>query len=287
MRRRFVSLVTTPMLLLWERAAARVAAPPVTLGTAELELVGDWRQSALPDVAAVIGRMRAACLSGVDLVSDRQPRKLRVDDRFGSYPSVWLHGDDPATAWITVIVNTRDWCSLAYQFGHELGHVLCNSWQPDAAPRDPCQWVEEALVEAFSLHGLRRMAEGWAVAPPFPDDAAYAGSIIDYRATVVSGHRAVAKKQGVGFDLSGWFEAYQMSLGQGGGLDTARAAVPAVLDLIEGDPSLMTDMGALNRWPERTALALPDYLGRWEESCAALKSPGRLPGEIRKLLGAA
>src|SRR5262245_29647307 len=36
---------------------------------------------------------------------------------------------------------------LAYQFGHELGHVTANSWQPHAKPQPPSRWLEEALVE--------------------------------------------------------------------------------------------------------------------------------------------
>ena len=36
---------------------------------------------------------------------------------------------------------------LAYQFGHELGHVTANSWQPRGKPQLPSQWLEEAPVE--------------------------------------------------------------------------------------------------------------------------------------------
>ena len=62
-------------------------------------------------------------------------------------------------AWIIVDVGTRDWCNLAYQFGHELGHVVANSWARDAKPGGPCQWLEEALVEAFSFRGLGRLVK--------------------------------------------------------------------------------------------------------------------------------
>ena len=147
------------MLVPLKAAWARGMSPGVTLLSAPLELGGAWGGSRTSDAATVIKRMRAACLAGVDLLSDRQPEKLRVDDRAGSNPAVWLHAEFPTTAWITVIVGTRDWCNLAYQFGHELGHVFCNSWELDAKPRNPCQWIEEALVEAFSLRGLAVMAD--------------------------------------------------------------------------------------------------------------------------------
>jgi hypothetical protein len=53
-----------------------------------------------------------------------------------------------------VDIGDRAWCQLAYQFGHKFGHVLSDSW----AGSQTCparQWLEEATVEAFSIHGLR------------------------------------------------------------------------------------------------------------------------------------
>ena len=205
-RRSLLSLLGAGLLLSLRSAAARAISPGETLLTAPLQLGGSWGGSAVTDAAVVIERMRAACLAGVALLSDHQPARLRVDDRAGSYPAIWLHTDAPTTAWITVIVGTRDWCNLAYQFGHELGHVLCNSWEPDAAPRNPCQWIEEALVEAFSLRGLGVLADDWRRAPPFPNDAAYGAAIRDYRETILAGYRASAPDQGNPPGFRAWFK---------------------------------------------------------------------------------
>ncbi|WP_258595434.1 hypothetical protein [Mesorhizobium sp. AR07] len=101
----------------------------------------------------VVKRMWHACLDGVRLVSDRQPTQLRVDEHTSGTPAIWLHPDGSSMAWIIVDIGERDWSKLAYQFGHECGHVFANSWQPDAKPAPPCQWLEEAMVEAFSLRG--------------------------------------------------------------------------------------------------------------------------------------
>ena len=180
-----------------ETVGARPIFTGMTLLTAPLELGGRWGHSARADAAAVIERMRRACLADVALLSERQPAKLRVDNRAGSNPSIWLHSEKPMTGWIIVIVGTRDWCNLAYQFGHELGHVFGNSWELDARPRNPCQWIEEALVEAFSLRGLWLLANEWARAPPFPNDAAYAGAIRIYRETILSSYRTTAHEEGL------------------------------------------------------------------------------------------
>jgi hypothetical protein len=284
MRRRFLSLLGVSLLLPWKTVVARAMSPGVTLLTAPLELGGTWGGSAAADAATVIQRMRAASLGGVALLSDHQPAKLRVDDRSGNTPAIWLHSDVLTTAWITVIVGTRDWCKLAYQFGHELGHVFCNSWEPDAKPRNPCQWMEEALVEAFSLRGLALLADNWAHAPPFPNDAAYAGSIRNYRETILAGYRTAARDQGVAAGFGTWFKMHEAFLNQHGGVDAARGAVPTMLDLLEGDAAMIADMGSLNRWPGRSGVPLHQYLDLWEKSCAALNAPGRLPARIQELL---
>ncbi len=228
--------------------------------------------------------MRAACLGGVALLSDHQPEKLRVDDSSGVTPAIWLHTEDPTTAWITVIIGTRDWCNLAYQFGHEFGHVLCNSWERDAKPRNPCQWIEESLVEAFSLRALSLLADRWAHAPPFPDDAAYASSIRNYRETILSDYKTAAQEQGVATGFGSWFKTHKAFFDEHGGLHDAGGSVSTMLGLLEGDAAMIADMGALNRWLGRSGIPVHDYLDLWEKSCAELHAPGRLPRRLRELI---
>jgi hypothetical protein len=283
-RRRFLSLLGAGMMLPLKTADARPISCDVTLLTARLEIEGTWGGSALADVAVVIERMRTACLSGVALLSDHQPEKLRVDNRSGISPSIWLHTESPTTGWINLIVGPRDWCKLAYQFGHELGHVLCNSWDADSRPRTPCQWIEEALVEAFSLRGLGLLADSWSHAPPFPNDAAYAGSIRNYREGIVASYRKAAQDQRAGTGFGSWFRTHKEFLDEHGGLDDARGAVSTMLGLLESDATMIADLGGLNRWPGRSGVPLRDYLALWQKSCADLNAPGRLPVRLRELL---
>jgi len=286
-RRGFCALLGLGLAQLRAAASGRTVVSDVTLLSAPVELSGDWGESAPRDVALVIGRARTACLSGVALRSDRQPQRLHVSDHPGGPPSIWLQKAATTTAAVNVAVGTRDWCSLAYQFGHELGHVLCNSWEADAKPRNPCQWIEETLVEAFSLRGLAILADQWAHAPPFAHDEGFADSIRDYRKTVLTRSQAVAHEQGIAAGFGTWFKARQSLLAQDGGVDAARGAVPTMLDLLLADVTAIEDLGALNRWPGRSGVPLPDYLAQWEKSCAELNAPGRLPTQIRKLIAVA
>ena len=190
--------------------------PLETVGTPHLErhdaahrAAGTWRALGPIGASGCGGRDRAhahapawrawRCSPSVS------PTKLRVDNHAGSNPSIWLQSEEPMTGWIIVIVGTRDWCNLAYQFGHELGHVFGNSWELDAQPRSPCQWIEEALVEAFSLRGLGLLADDWAHAPPFPNDAAYAGAIRSYRETILASYRDSAQNEGAAAGFGAWF----------------------------------------------------------------------------------
>jgi hypothetical protein len=281
-RRCLLSLIGVGMVRPRKASAARSSNARLLI--APLELGGRWGESAMADVAVVIERMRTAAFAGIKLLSDRQPQRLRVEDRSGSFPSIWLHADAPSTAWITVIVGTRDWCNLSYQFGHELGHVLCNSWELNSEPRNPCQWIEEALVEAFSLRGLALLADDWANAPPFPNDNGYASAIRDYGKTILARYEADARNQGIEAGFGNWFKAHEAYLGKHGGVDAARGAVSTMWGLLTGDSTMIEDMGALNRWPGRTGVPLQDYLDLWEKSCAELGASGQLPLRIRKLL---
>jgi hypothetical protein len=262
------------------RPCSAATLPPMTLLSAPLELNGDWGGSS-PDAAfRVVERAREVALSGVRLLSDQQPDQLRVDDHASGLPAIWLHEDPPTTAWIIVDIGARDWCKLAYQFGHELGHVLCNSWGPLAKPRPPCQWLEEAFVEAFSIRGLALLATTWEETPPFAGDAQFAGAIRAYRAALIEKYQRAPIPDG---DIGRWFREYRSSLPQG----VSEAEGPAILAILaefDRDPVCVEDLGAVNRWPARTALPLEDYLRAWQGSCAEIGASGHLPVRLKRML---
>jgi hypothetical protein len=186
---------------------------------------------------------------------------------------------------VIVDIGERAWSQLAYQFGHELGHVLANSWQSQAKPGGPCQWLEESLVEALSLFGLGRLARTWKTAPPFPGDNAYGGAIADYLRKVEETYAGLARDQGGLDDLAAWFRRNRVGIEAGDGLNAyARAASLKILAAYEKTPSCVEALGALNRWPGRTRTPIADYLARWEASCAELGASPRLPRLLRDAL---
>lgn len=272
--------------------AATAMAPTVPTGaprTAPIEVFGQWG-GMLPDsVHRVLDRMCRACLEGFRMLSDEQPDRLRVEEHTLGPPAVWLHSD-PArpdlakTAWIIVDVGARDWSRLAYQFGHELGHVTANSWQPGAGPAAPCQWLEEAMVEAFSLRGLARLADDWSKAPPFPGDGRFGTAIATYRQDTLEAYARLADRQGHADDPAAWFRANRRALEAQPYLnDLAKAASLPILVAYEADPAGLEALGALNRWRGRSALLLEDYFKAWRRSCVELGASPALPNRLQEL----
>jgi hypothetical protein len=262
--------------------------PPIqkapTLLSAPIELAGDWGHMLPRSADAVVQRMRHACLDDVRLISDRQPTRLRVDEHTSGSPAVWLHPDGSSMAWIIVDIGQQAWAQLAYQFGHELGHVMANSWQPHAKPKPPCQWIEEALVEAFSLHGLGRLAESWKEVPPFPGDNAFGNAIAAYRQNIVTRYAALADAQGLRRDSAAWFAVNRTEIEKLALNAYAQAISVSLLAEYERRPSCVEALGALNRWPGRTGVPIDDFLHQWEASCAELGASSLLPNRLREML---
>ena len=253
-----------------------------SLFLAPLELAGAWGMSPPNAVIRVLLRARDVSLSGIELFSDRQPKTIRIESRADGFPAIWLHESNPDMAWILVTIGACDWCQLVYQFGHELGHVLCNSWDKLARPSAPCQWFEESLAEAFTLRGLGLLAESWEHDPPFNGDADFANSIRQYRNDRIKRYEAQTPNQ----NCASWFHTARSVLDLRGGESGAEG--PATLEILaelEKSNACVEDLGAVNRWPLRSAVPLEDYLALWEKSCAEIGARGRLPKQVRRLLG--
>ncbi|WP_378944373.1 hypothetical protein [Mesorhizobium sp. ANAO-SY3R2] len=187
-------------------------------------------------------------------------------------------------AWVIVNIGERDWSKLAYQFGHELGHVLANSWA-DAKPAPPCQWLEEAMVEALLLYGLGRLAKSWKQDPPFAGDNAFGDAIADYREDILKRYTALADSQGLARDPTAWFHDHRDEIEMLSLNPFAQAMSLNILAEFEQAPDCVEALGALNRWPGRSGIPAAEYLQRWAASCAELQASSHLPLRLGELLG--
>jgi hypothetical protein len=189
------------------------------------------------------------------------------------------------TAWIVVNIEPRAWSQLAYQFGHELGHVMCNSWMWKVQSPPPSRWLEECLVEAFSIRGLARLADAREHDPPFTGDAEYGRSLRNYHRHLIEKYQNAAGSEPVQ-DIAAWLLANRALLDGTAGLgDYAGPAILMVLSEMETDKGCVEDLGAVNRWPARTGVPLENYLRLWRTSCSEIGAPGRLPARLREIFG--
>jgi len=284
-RRRFLALTgigTLSIPRLIDKALAMESEPPSLL-TAPLELGGGWNPSPTDAVLRVLIRMREVSLAGVKLLSDRQPARIHVENHPTGSPAIWLDNHDSNVASIIVNIGPDDWEKLSYQFGHELGHVLCNSWDFHSQPHTPCQWVEESMVESFSVRGLGRLAASWERNPPFAGNAAFGASIREYHGNLIKKYGGVSKSDA---EIASWFRASRSELDRSALSGIEGPFIFRVVSEMERDIGCVEDLGALNRWPSpHAAVPLEDYLRLWEKSCAEIHAPGRLPPWLRSILG--
>ena len=175
---------------------------PLSLSDAHLTVKTRYGEASEQDMLSVVSSMRFVSLKGLKLRSDRQPRGMLVENiapGLGQWaPMVVATDRADKAAWIRVTIDGTHWARLAYQFGHELGHVLCNSWGFGAAPRVPCQWVEEVCVEAFSIRGLLEMSQRWTTKAPHPHWKSFSTSLEGYAENTLTKYRKLATLAEVG-----------------------------------------------------------------------------------------
>lgn len=257
----------------------------MTIAQIPVTIAGDWGDMLNGSVQLVLERARGCCLYDLALCSDEQPTELRVERHLSGSPAVWLHEDSPQTAVIIVSSGERDWSQLAYQFGHELGHVVANSWLPDSVPKPPSHWLEEALVEAFSLCGLERLAASWAKDPPFPNDNAFGEAITKYQSSIIRTHLQ-SKGDPINQECwAPWFRKNHRECETNPNLnDHAKFFSVSLVEYFSTRPKAISALCALNRWPDRSALPFPDYLEKWRQSCRDLGVSAMLPEDLIKTL---
>jgi hypothetical protein len=134
----------------------------------------------------------------------------------------------------------------------------------------PCQWLEEAMVETFSLRGLALLADSWSCDPPFKDDSGFGAAVAVYRQNIVERYGKLAIEQGNPKDCRAWFAQHRPDLESQAGLSAfAQVAALHVLSEFERNPSCIEALGALNRWRGRSAIAPEKYFGAWEKAAVS------------------
>lgn len=198
-------------------------------------------------VEPVLDHIKVVPVSGPDMV----PKTLY---RYSAY--------GPITIQLTA--RDRKWSQFAYQFSHELCHVLSNY---ELLHDNPNDWFHEALCELASVFTLRRVAERWPTLPPFRNWADYAPHLASYADDLLDNKN---RRLPVGSTLGHWLSAHEDQLRSDPYLRDLNAVVAyQFLPIFEAEP---IGWNAVCHLPISSGY-LMEYLGDWYECVASNDKP--------------
>lgn len=107
---------------------------------------------------------------------------------------------------IGVTIDDTYWAQLAYQFSHELMHVITNYGNTRG---DANQWFEEAVCEAASIQAVREMSKSWKTNPPYPNWKSYSENLANYYADLITEN---SRYLASGDSMASWYQREKESL---------------------------------------------------------------------------
>jgi len=230
-------------------AASRAPATPVL----EMRLAeSGWGTASRADVRAVLtsaGRQLLVHFPGAKL----EPLEVRPA---GGPITLFKRAADGA---IVIKLNTRDtyWAQYAFQFGHELCHVLCRFDEGDRGNL----WFEESICEVASLYVLRSMADEWQTRPPYLNWRSFAPKLTEY-----ADKRLAERKLPEGTSLETWYHAEAAALrADPVNRDRNRIVAGALLAMFEKSPQHWAAVAYLNQQKPSGPQTFEAYLQNWHD----------------------
>jgi hypothetical protein len=228
---------------------------------------GNWGGSPVANVEAVVRSAAEAFAPafGGDEVA------IVVQPTIGDEDAPMVLTSPDQTGAFVVLLNVRGtyWARLAYQFAHELCHVLAD---PRSFVPDRFAWIEESLCETASLVALRWMARAWAVSPPYPNWRDYSASLAAYEAEHLAQPRR-SLHEGVAFRT--WLAKRLARLeAEPGRREDATIIARELLPLFEADRAAWGAVRFLHAFPRVAEEPLAGFLARWAAACPPAHRPG-------------
>lgn len=222
---------------------------------------GDWGRASPADIERVLDS--AARELGV-YFPHRDADRILVKHVPGN-PRVLYERGPQGEYLVHLSARDRRWAEYAYQFAHELCHVLARYELRPTSGVLSHQWFEEALCETASLFVLRRLAVRWSSEPPYPHWRDYAPAFREYaEALLAEPHRHAAAEP-----LAQWYAARRTALARDPYLRSQNELVAArLLALFEAQPGGWGALDSLNAETLREALSLGEYLRGWHRAAS-------------------
>lgn len=229
----------------------------------------DWGAASVPDIESVLHTV-----ADVLLPSFPRQASVRIVVAFSEAGPRVLAEKSPGGAH-QVLLNVRDtrWDQFAYQFAHELCHIVSNYDHREIGPSPASrghQWFEETLCEVVSLVALDRLASSWKASPPHAGWEVYAPAFRQYADRLLEDeHRHLAPATSV----AAWYRENENRLESNPYLREKNAlAAIALLELFQRKPDSLEAIGFLNlESPSQEGFAA--YLASWYKRCPESHRP--------------
>ena len=170
--------------------------------------------------------------------------------------------EEPFT--ILLPARGRRWSQFAYQFSHELCHVLSDY---ERLRNSRNSWFHEAICELASIFTIRRMAEAWPTRPPYPNWAEYAQSLASYAENWLAEDE---RRVPTGMTLSTWLLSEEEGLREDCRQRDKNAVVAYfLLPIFESEP---TAWNAIRRLPDSSAM-FREYMIEWHTWVESAEKP--------------
>lgn len=265
---RLTPLVLAPFLALAIPSLETSAAGQLGGGLSIRVQAGSWGNASVQDIEAVLHSVaRALRLHSSGGVT---PQVLVRFSTMG--PRVLERKSQDGAHVVLLNVQDRRWDQFAYQFSHELCHVLTNyDRRPigESGSREH-QWFEETLCEVVSLVALDRLASSWAKSPPHPGWEEYAPAFREYAARLrAAPHRAPPERQ----PIASWYVEHEHSLANNPyEREKNEALAAALLEVFSATPGALEAIAYLNLEPPSKG-GFAAYLAAWHDCCPEQHRP--------------
>ena len=239
---------------------------------------GGWGSACKEDIESVL-------YSVADELLTRIPAKLAapivVTHTHGNPIALY---DKGVNGEYQVQLHARDqrWSQLAYEFAHELCHIMSNYEENVGADTVKYnQWFEETLCEAASLYTLRSMAATWESSAGDPRWARLAPALRKFADQLVAeGHRQLPAAA----PLAKWLSDNEDRLRNDPYLREKNEVVAnLLLPLFEQSPENWDALHYLNLDPNDARNNLEQYLRNWYDN--APPAHRAFIGDVLALLG--
>lgn len=211
---------------------------------------GDWGSSSVADIKKVCD---SAAMMFTPHIQRGISEPLLVEND-GTGPITLFRRGENNEHIIRLDTKNRAWAQLAFQFSHELCHVMCNYRDVKNAQL----WFEETICEVASLFALRQMAKAWEQNPPYSNWKSYSTALQDYADQRIQRQDVASQSlEKLYTDNSGKLQS------SGTNRDINNQVAIKLLPIFEERPSAWEAIRFLNLGPAKENENFDSYLRGW------------------------